>query len=157
MCADQVHIKCTHYKIIGFRLNTKDDLRNGSHSLPHILLAEGDEANRKVTLHMLKRLGYAVEAVSNGVEALEALEHGSYDMVIMNVRMRLMDGIEATKQIRRLWQNEQKIIALTAYNLPDIKEKCLAAGMDDYISKPVTLHELAKVLSKYQKIQSPRT
>lgn len=63
--------------------------------------------------------------------------------------MPSMDGIEATWQIRKSSQNEQKIIALNAYGLPGIKEKCIAAGMDDYISKPVTLDELVKVLSKY--------
>jgi CheY-like chemotaxis protein len=144
--------------LLGFRVNVTghigsrvklQDISKNSVSSSCILLAEGDEANRKVTLCMLKRLGYAVDVVSNGVEALGALKLRSYDLVLMNVSMPLMDGIEATRQIRKRWQNGQKIIALTANVLPGVKEKCIAAGMDDYISKPVKLDELAKVLSKY--------
>jgi CheY-like chemotaxis protein len=114
-----------------------------------ILLAEDDALNRKVALSMLERLGYQVDIALNGIEVLHALEYRPYDIVLMNIGMPLMDGIEATRQIRKLWKNGQKIIALTANVLPGVKEKCLAAGMDDYISKPVKLDELAKVLSKY--------
>jgi CheY-like chemotaxis protein len=118
-------------------------------SRKHILLAEDDALNRKVTLSMLERLGYQVDIALNGIEVLHSLEYKPYDIVLMNIGMPLMDGFQATRQIRKLWKNGLKIIALTAYILPGIKEKCIAAGMDDYISKPVTLDELAKVLSKY--------
>ena len=114
-----------------------------------ILLAEDDELNRKVTLLMLKRLGYKADAASNGVEVLEALGRQLYDLVLMNIGMPKMDGIETTREIRRRWKNGLKIIAITAYVLPGIRTKCLDAGMDDYIGKPIKMEELAKVLGKY--------
>jgi CheY-like chemotaxis protein len=114
-----------------------------------ILLAEDDELNRKVTLLMIERLGYKADVASNGVEVLEALGRHLYDLVLMNIGMPKMDGIETTREIRRRWRNGLKIIAITAYVLPGIRAKCLEAGMDDYISKPVKMEELAKVLGKY--------
>lgn len=114
-----------------------------------ILLAEDNELNRKVTLLMLERLGYKVDVASDGIDVLEALGHQLYDLVLMNIGMPKMDGIETAREIRRRWKNGLKIIALTAYVLPGIRGKCLEAGMDDYISKPVKLEELAKVLGKY--------
>ncbi|HSD57408.1 MAG TPA: response regulator, partial [Methanotrichaceae archaeon] len=89
-----------------------------------ILLAEDDELNRKVTLLMLKRLGYKADAASNGVEVLEALGRQLYDLVLMNIGMPEMDGIETTREIRRRWQNGLKIIAITAYVLPGIRAIC---------------------------------
>lgn len=114
-----------------------------------VLLAEDNELNRKVTLLMLERLGYKVDVASNGIEVLEALGRRLYDLVLMNIGMPKMDGIETTREIRRRWKNGLKIIAITAYVLPGIKGKCLAAGMDDYIGKPVKMRELAKLLSKH--------
>ncbi len=98
---------------------------------------------------MLKRLGYKADVASNGVEVLEALGRQLYDLVLMNIGMPEMDGIETTREIRRRWRNGLKIIAITAYVLPGIRAKCLEAGMDDYIGKPVKMEELAKVLGKY--------
>ena len=98
---------------------------------------------------MLKRLGYRAHAVSNGREALQALEFGSYDVLLMDVRMPEMDGLEATRIIRQRWHNKMKIIAITAYALKGDREKCLEAGMDDYISKPVKMEELNETLRKH--------
>lgn len=114
-----------------------------------ILLAEDNELNRKVTLLMLKRLGYKADAASNGIEVLKALVRRPYGLVLMNIGMPEMDGIETTREIRRRWQDSLKIIAITAYVLPGMRAICLEAGMDDYIDKPVKIEELAKVLGKY--------
>ena len=83
-------------------------------------------------------------------EALQALERGKFDVVLMDVRMPEMDGLEATRIIRQRWPEKIKIIAITAYALKGDRERCLAAGMDDYISKPVKMGELAEMLSKIQ-------
>ncbi len=115
-----------------------------------ILLAEDNELNQKVTSLMLERLGYKVDVAGNGIEVLEALRRRSYALVLMNIGMPKMDGIETTREIRRLWHNSLKIIAITAYVLPGIRATCLEAGMDDYIGKPVRIEELAKVLGKYR-------
>lgn len=115
----------------------------------HILLAEDDALNMKVSQLMLKRLGCSFDMVLNGFGVLQALERQSYDIILMNVCMPQMDGLETTRIIRRrLLNNGPKIIAITANGLPGFREKCLDAGMDDYISKPMTLCGLAEVLKR---------
>ena len=119
-----------------------------------ILLAEDNVSNQRVTLEMLKKLGYRADAVANGAEAIQALERQHYDLILMDVKMPVLGGIEATRIIRERWpDNGHKIIAITAYALAGDKEKCLAAGMDGYIPKPVQKEDLAEVLSKYQSSQ----
>ena len=99
---------------------------------------------------MLKKLGFRADIVANGLEALQALERQHYDLVLMDVRMPEMDGMDATRIIRRLWpKNRPTIVAITAYGLEGDREKCLESGMDDYISKPVKLSDLTNVLNKY--------
>jgi CheY-like chemotaxis protein len=115
-----------------------------------ILLVEDDPANQKVTLLILKKLGYQADAVNNGLEALQALEKIQYDIVLMDILMPEMDGITATQEIRRIWPNGPKIIALTAYLMPNGREKCLEVGMDDYIIKPVSVSESRDVLNAYR-------
>jgi PAS domain S-box-containing protein len=117
------------------------------HSL-RILLAEDSEVNQLVMLKMLKRLGYRADLATNGVEALQALERQPYDLVLMDVKMPEMDGLEASRIIRRLWPEGPKIVAITAYALEGDRERCFEAGMDGYISKPVDILELAGVLKK---------
>lgn len=120
----------------------------------HILLAENNESNCKVTTLMLKRLGYRADAVTNGKEVLMALEHQPYDIVLMNLRMPEVDGFEATRMIRERCPAtaQPTIIALTAYILPNSKEKCLEAGMNDFMAKPVKINDLAAMLSKHARI-----
>ncbi len=115
-----------------------------------ILLAEDNVSSQKVTLGMLKRLGYKADIAANGIEVLQALERQPYDVVLMDIEMPEMDGFEASRLIRRRWQNDGlKIIAITAYAIQGDREKCLEAGMDDYIAKPVKMGDIAEVLKRY--------
>lgn len=129
---------------------TPNHLESARPGSMRVLLAEDNLSNQKVILMMLKRLGYPAKAVSNGREALQALESEHFDVVLMDVRMPEMDGLEATRMIRQRWDGKLKIIAVTAYALKGDREQCLAAGMDDYISKPVKMEELAEMLGKHQ-------
>ncbi len=114
-----------------------------------ILVAEDNPSNQKVLVHMLRRMGYRVDAVADGFEVLEALERRLYDLIIMDVKMPEMDGLLATQEIRKRWpENGPKIIAVTAYALEGDKDKCLEAGMDDYIAKPVQKGELIEALRR---------
>ncbi|HWQ20796.1 MAG TPA: PAS domain-containing protein [Methanotrichaceae archaeon] len=119
-----------------------------SQSLPlRILLAEDNPVNQKVALKMLRKVGYSADVAANGLEVLEALERKTYDVILMDVQMPEMSGMEAAKAIRERWpEMPVRIIALTAYALKGDKEKCIESGMDDYISKPVQMKELANVL-----------
>ncbi len=115
-----------------------------------ILLAEDNLVNQMVTQRMLNKLGCRADVACNGTEVLRALERPQYDIVIMDVLMPEMDGLEATKEIRRRWPDRgPKIIAMTASALKGDREMCLAAGMDGYISKPTKLVELRSALVSY--------
>jgi len=122
--------------------------------MAYVLLAENDVSNRKVTALMLKRLGYSTDTVTNGKEVLLALEHQPYDIILMNVRMPELDGFEAARKIRERGPAvvQPTIIALTAYILPNSRERCLEAGMDDFMAKPVKIEDLAAMLRKHTKI-----
>jgi len=111
-----------------------------------ILLAEDNIVNQRVMLHMLKHLGYRADIAADGVEVLKAMELQSYDLVLMDIQMPEMDGFETAKEIRRCWPKGPMIIALTAYALKGDREKCLDAGMDGYIAKPVKVDDLATLL-----------
>jgi len=122
-----------------------------AHDIPlDILLAEDNPVNQKVALRYLERLGYRADFVGNGLEALNTLEARPYHLVLMDLQMPEMDGLEASRQVRlRLPADRQpKIIALTANALQGDRELCLAAGMDDYITKPVKLHEIADAIRR---------
>lgn len=109
-----------------------------------ILLAEDDPSNRKVTLLMLSRLGYEANAVTNGLEVLQALEKRTYDLILMDIVMPKMDGLVAAGEIRRRWpaSRQPRIIAYTAYILPDNGCKNLFKNMDGYLYKPIKMEDL---------------
>jgi signal transduction histidine kinase/CheY-like chemotaxis protein len=113
-----------------------------------ILLAEDNAMNQKVALRLLQRLGYHADVVWNGREALEALERRAYDVVLMDVQMPELDGLDAARRINERWPAETRprIVAMTANALPEDREACFAAGMDDYVAKPIRTEELAKAL-----------
>ncbi|MEU9776344.1 response regulator [Streptomyces sp. NPDC047968] len=115
-----------------------------------ILVAEDNPTNRLITLRMLGNLGYDAETAEDGLQALDALRHGRYDVVLMDVQMPRMDGLEASRRIHREWAPaaRPRIIAMTANAMAGDRERCLAAGMDDYVSKPVRLEELARALER---------
>src|SRR5512136_1241881 len=118
-----------------------------------ILLAEDNLSSQKVTLQMLKKLGYRSDVVANGREVLEALGRQRYDLILMDVRMPEMNGLETTRIIRQRWPDKGPvIIAVTAYGLQGDRERCLEAGMNDYLSKPVQLEDLASILRKYEPV-----
>ncbi len=115
-----------------------------------ILLAEDNAVNQKVATKILAKLGYRVDVAANGFEVLDALTRQPYDVVLMDVQMPDLDGLSATQQIRRdLPRDRQpRIIAMTANAMQSDREVCLAAGMDDYISKPVRVEDLVAALER---------
>jgi signal transduction histidine kinase/DNA-binding response OmpR family regulator len=117
-----------------------------------VLLVEDNEVNRKLALHMLKRLGCSVDVAANGREAVEKTASYAYDLVLMDIQMPEMDGIEATRLIREREEGSSKhlpIIAMTAHAMEGDRERCLNAGMDDYLSKPVKIELLAEMIEKW--------
>jgi CheY-like chemotaxis protein len=118
----------------------------------HILVAEDNPVTRLVAVRLLEGLGYAVEAVETGQQAVDALHRQPYDVVLMDCRMPEMDGFAATAAIRREEEGSRShtpIVAVTANALAGDREKCLAAGMDDYVAKPVTAERLAAAVTRW--------
>jgi CheY-like chemotaxis protein/HPt (histidine-containing phosphotransfer) domain-containing protein len=115
-----------------------------------ILLAEDNAVNQKLALRILSQMGYRADVAGNGLEAIQALERQAYDVILMDVQMPEMDGLEATRQICRRWSVGQRprIIAMTANAMQGDREMCLAAGMDDYLSKPIRVSELVAALTR---------
>jgi PAS domain S-box-containing protein len=115
-----------------------------------ILLAEDNAMNQKVALRLLEQLGYRADVANNGLEAIEALGRQPYDVVLMDVQMPELDGLDATRQICERWPEETRphIIAMTANALPEDREACFAAGMNDYVAKPIRAEELVAALKR---------
>jgi CheY-like chemotaxis protein len=109
-----------------------------------ILLVDDNAVNLKLASLMLKKLGYHADIATNGIEAIEALENKSYDIVFMDIQMPEMDGLEATKIIRQRWLQGPKIIVITSLN--DYREICLEAGADDFLTKPLGIEKLGKTI-----------
>jgi two-component system, sensor histidine kinase and response regulator len=124
-----------------------------SESIPlRVLLAEDNAVNQLLAVRLLEKRGHSVKVTSNGREALNALECATYDLVLMDVQMPEMGGIEATLALRereKITGSHQPVVALTALVIKGDKERCLAAGMDGYLSKPIRQHELDEILESY--------
>lgn len=114
-----------------------------------ILMAEDNSINQRVGKLILQRAGYKIDLVSDGNEALEAHRHHGYDLILMDCQMPVMDGFEATRQIRSLAAPQPVIIAVTANALVGERERCLAAGMNDYLSKPFQAEQLVSIVEKW--------
>jgi signal transduction histidine kinase/DNA-binding NarL/FixJ family response regulator len=114
-----------------------------------ILIADDGETNRLVALAQLEKLGYQADAVANGADAIEALRQRSYDLVLMDAEMPAMDGYEATRRVRESGDSRLPIIGMTAHSGSGDRERCMRAGMNDFLSKPVDADILAKMLAKW--------
>ena len=113
-----------------------------------ILLAEDNVVNQKLALRLLQQMGYRADLASNGIEAVESVERQTYDVVLMDVQMPEMDGLEATRRICARWRagERPRIVAMTANAMQGDREMCLAAGMDDYLTKPIRVERLVEAL-----------
>ncbi|MDP9079208.1 MAG: response regulator [Bacteroidota bacterium] len=116
-----------------------------------ILIAEDNLVNQKVAMHILQKMGYYPSIVNNGHAALDAVHKRNYDIILMDVQMPEMDGLEATRLIREQIAQQPFIIAMTANAMAEDRDECIKAGMDDYLSKPMKLTELVALLEKYGK------
>jgi CheY-like chemotaxis protein len=118
-----------------------------------VLMAEDNAVNRKVALRQLAKLGYTADAVADGTEVLVAIERLQYDVILMDCQMPELDGYETTRRIREIEAANPRvprhyIVALTANALSGDRERCLQAGMDDYLSKPIRTGDLAQALQR---------
>jgi len=118
-----------------------------------ILLAEDNAVNQKLAMRLLQQMGYRADLASNGVEAIECVERQTYDVVLMDVQMPEMDGLEATRRITARWPTDKRprIVAMTANAMQGDREACLAAGMDDYVTKPIRVDALVEALLATQR------
>jgi CheY-like chemotaxis protein len=115
-----------------------------------ILLAEDNVVNQKLALRLLQQMGYRADLASNGIEAIECVARQTYDVVLMDVQMPEMDGLEASRRITAKWKpnNRPRIVAMTANAMQGDREECLAAGMDDYVTKPIRVDALVDALNR---------
>jgi len=115
-----------------------------------ILLAEDNVVNQKLALRLLQQMGYRADVAANGIEAIECVERQPYDVVLMDVQMPEMDGLEASRRITTKWQGRERprIVAMTANAMQGDREECLAAGMDDYVTKPIRVDALVEALMR---------
>jgi len=115
-----------------------------------ILLAEDNVVNQKLALRLLQQMGYRADLASNGIEAVESVQRQTYDVVLMDVQMPEMDGLEATRQICKLLPTAQRprIVAMTANAMQGDREMCIEAGMDDYLTKPIRVDRMVEALNQ---------
>jgi CheY-like chemotaxis protein len=115
-----------------------------------ILLAEDNVVNQKLALRLLQQMGYRADLASNGIEAIECIARQPYDVVLMDVQMPEMDGLEASRRITAKWKpgERPRIVAMTANAMQGDREECLAAGMDDYVTKPIRVDALVEALAQ---------
>lgn len=114
----------------------------------NILLAEDNPVNQKMALIVLRKLGLKADTAANGREVLMALEGHAYDLVLMDIQMPEMDGIEATQKIRKLWPQGPKIIVVTSLEEKMCRDLCYNAGADDFLNKPVKIDELGAAIDR---------
>ncbi len=135
---------------LDFEQSSPFDVQLGQRHPLRILLAEDNIVNQRVAQRFLDKLGYQADVAANGLEVIAALERQPYDVILMDMQMPEMDGLEATRLICQKWPETQRpqIIAMTANVLQGDRELCLEAGMDDYIGKPVRIEELVRALSE---------
>jgi CheY-like chemotaxis protein len=129
-----------------------EDRRVPQNYAMHVLLAEDNTVNQRLATRLLEKRGHRVTVANNGQEAIGLLEHSSFDLVLMDVQMPLIDGLEATRMIRKQEEEtgtHQPIVALTAHAVKGDRERCEAAGMDGYLAKPIRPQELDAILQKY--------
>ena len=121
----------------------------GRHPL-RILVAEDNVVNQKLALRLLQQMGYRADVASNGIEAIESIERQPYDVVLMDVQMPEMDGLAAAREINRRWPDGRRprIVAMTANAMQGDREECIAAGMDDYVTKPIRVDQLVDALNQ---------
>ena len=138
--------------------NTKLDPTLAQRLPMQILLCDDNAINQKVTMRLLQQMGYKPDVAANGLEALAALDKKPYEMILMDVQMPEMDGLEATRFIRERQQDQTRfpaykasiiIVAMTANAMPGDRERCIASGMDDYIAKPVRPEEVRKIIERW--------
>jgi CheY-like chemotaxis protein len=123
----------------------------------NILIAEDNPVNQKVTQLMLQRIGHRADLAANGQEVLRAMENRAYDLVLMDIQMPDMNGIEATKHIRSRWQQGPKIIAITSFDPEFCREQCFSAGVDDFINKPIRMNELGAAIERDMSMSSSKS
>ena len=140
-------------------MNTSDN-SDSSASNFRILLAEDNPVNQKVAKRVLTHLGYQVDIVNNGVEAINAIAEKSYDLILMDIQMPEMDGLETTRYIRKQESESQlppiAIVAMTANATEDDQNICRDAGMSDYISKPIQIDKLKSMLQRYESLKTKK-
>jgi CheY-like chemotaxis protein len=141
-----------HSSIIVSGVPKDNSIGKDQNQFLRILLAEDNAVNQMVMQKMLNKLGYHADVAANGEDVLRSLELKPYDLILMDVQMPEMDGFETTRAIRKHWgsADQPKIIAITAHALEGDREKCLDAGMNDYLSKPVKMSDLEEMLAKYR-------
>ena len=136
------------------RTESQEDVKMARRLPLRILLAEDNVVNQKLALRQLLKLGYQADVAGNGLEVIQALEKRSCDVILMDVQMPEMDGLETSRRICACWPQDERprIIAMTAHAMQGAREECLAVGMDDYLAKPIRIEELVTALSQCRPI-----